>query len=381
MSQLSHRERVLAAVEHRSADRYPIDLGMHFSTGISMFAYRDLRRHLGLQELAIEAIDNVQLLARVHDDVLERFHVDTELLRVPWKNTARWRVREDYEFIIPAALNPQLDAQGNYHVHLNGGTMRLPANGFFFDGDWLRVTELDEDALLRATIEQADEIRAHKDRFCTYQNFAAYFLDLEFACLMYTDPDEVTQRNEAAHKHNLALLEKMIRADKHHNIDCVGLNSDLGVQNAPMVNPDMYAEFCLPYLKEFCAKVHEWSGMKTFMHSCGSIAPLIPHLIEAGIDILNPVQISAANMEPAMLKEKYGDKICFWGGGCDTQNVLDRATPEKVRENVRALTDTFKHSSGFVFNQVHNIMGNVPPENIVAMFDAAYENSFSCEHP
>lgn len=91
--------------------------------------------------------------------------------------------------------------------------------------------------------------------------------------MMYTDPDEVIARNEAAHRHNLAMLEQMIRLDKAHNIDCVGLNSDLGVQNAPMINPDMYAEFCLPYLKDFCSKVHEWSGMKTFMHSCGSIEP------------------------------------------------------------------------------------------------------------
>ncbi len=172
------------------------------------------------------------------------------------------------------------------------------------------------------------------------------------------------------------MLEQMIRLDKAHNIDCVGLNSDLGIQNAPMINPEMYAEFCLPYLKDFCSKVHEWSGMKTFMHSCGSIEPLIPHLIEAGIDILNPVQISAANMEPSVLKEKYGSKICFWGGGCDTQNVLDRADVKGVRANVKQLTDIFKPNGGFVFNQVHNIMGNVPPENIVAMLDAAYENSF-----
>lgn len=376
MTALSHRERVLAAVEHRPADRYPIDLGMHFSSGISVFAYQNLRKHLGLPAKEIEAIDNVQLLARVHDDVLERFHVDTELLRVPWQNRVAWNVREDYTFIIPAAMNPQRDDADNYWVHANGGSMRLPAGGYFFDGDWLRISELDEDTLLRASVEQANAIRATNDRFCTYQNFAAYFLDLEFACLMYTDPDEVIARNEAAHKHNLELLQQMIRLDKLHNIDCVGLNSDLGIQNAPMVNPDMYAEFCLPYLKDFCAKVHEWSGMKTFLHSCGSIEPLIPHLIEAGIDILNPVQISAANMEPAVLKEKYGDKICFWGGGCDTQNVLDRATPQQVADNVKQLTDIFKPGSGFVFNQVHNIMGNVPPANVVAMLDAAYENSF-----
>lgn len=372
---ISHRQRVLNAINHVPQDRMPIDLGVHFSSGISMFAYHNLRRYLGLDTDHIEAIDNVQLLARVDEDVLDLFHIDTQLLRVPWQNTTRWHVRDDYSFIVPKALQPIKNDKGDFLVHLNGGKMRLPEGGCFFDGDWLRVSELDEDELLVKTIDEANKIRASKDRFCTYQNFAAYFLDLEFACLMYTDPDEVIALNDAAHKHNLALLEKMIRQDKLHNIDCVGLNSDLGAQNAPMVNPALYAEFCLPYLKDFCTKVHEWSGMKTFMHSCGSIEPLIPHLIDAGIDILNPVQISAANMEPAMLKQKYGDKICFWGGGCDTQAVLDCKTPLEVRENVKELVSIFKPGAGFVFNQVHNVMGNVPPENIVAMLNAALEFS------
>ena len=122
--------------------------------------------------------------------------------------------------------------------------------------------------------------------------------------------------------------------------------------------------------------VHESSNIKVFMHSCGSIAPMIPLLIEAGVDILNPVQISAANMDASDLKKKYGSKICFWGGGCNTQHILPNGTPEKVAENTRSLIEAFKPESGFVFNQVHNIMGNVPPENIAAMLDTAYENAW-----
>jgi uroporphyrinogen decarboxylase len=112
------------------------------------------------------------------------------------------------------------------------------------------------------------------------------------------------------------------------------------------------------------------------MHNCGSIKPLIPILIDCGIDVLNPVQISADNMDPGELKNEFGDKICFWGGGCNTQKVLNIGTPEDVKENVSMLVNIFKPGSGFVFNQVHNIMGDIKPENIVIMFDTAYEESF-----
>jgi uroporphyrinogen decarboxylase len=121
--------------------------------------------------------------------------------------------------------------------------------------------------------------------------------------------------------------------------------------------------------------VHAHSDIKVFLHSCGAQRELMAGLIEAGIDVLNPVQISAVGMDAAELKAEYGDDIIFFGGGCDTQNVLGTKTPAEVREHVAKLTNIFKPGGGFIFNQVHNIMGNVPPENIVALFDAAYENS------
>ena len=154
------------------------------------------------------------------------------------------------------------------------------------------------------------------------------------------------------------------------------MSDDMGSQNGPMCNPTYVEEFSMPYYKRFCDFVHANSDIKLFLHNCGSIKPLIPLLIDAGIDVLNPVQISAANMDPQELKDEFGDKICFWGGGCDTQNVLGAGTPAEVADNVRKLVRTFKQDSGFVFNQVHNIMGDVPPENIVAMLDTAYEESF-----
>ena len=128
-----------------------------------------------------------------------------------------------------------------------------------------------------------------------------------------------------------------------------------------------------PHYKKLCGWIHRNTGMKTFFHCCGSIYHLIPHLIDAGVDILNPVQTSAANMEPARLKKEFGDKIVFWGGGCDTQQVLAKAAPEEIRRHVKERLSIFAPGGGYVFNQVHNIQANVPPENIIAMLDAAYE--------
>ncbi len=148
---------------------------------------------------------------------------------------------------------------------------------------------------------------------------------------------------------------------------------DSGTQRGEFIRPDLWAEMIKPHYKTLCDWVHRHTRMKTFFHCCGSIYHLIPHLIEAGVDILNPVQTSAANMDPARLKREFGGRIVFWGGGCDTQNVLSRARPEDVRRQVRERIETFAPGGGYVFNQVHNIQANVPVENIVAMLDAAYE--------
>jgi uroporphyrinogen decarboxylase len=128
-----------------------------------------------------------------------------------------------------------------------------------------------------------------------------------------------------------------------------------------------------PHYRKLCDWIHRNTRMKTFLHCCGSVYHLIPHFIEAGVDILNPVQTSAAHMDPVRLKAEFGGRLVFWGGGCDTQRVLGRAAPEEVREHVRQRLDIFAAGGGYVFNQVHNIQANVPPQNIRAMLDAAYE--------
>jgi uroporphyrinogen decarboxylase len=160
------------------------------------------------------------------------------------------------------------------------------------------------------------------------------------------------------------------------HIQAIAINSDLGSQIGPLCRPALWEELCAPFVKAFCDFIHQNSDLKIFLHSCGSIQEFIPALIECGVDIFNPVQITAENMDPRELKQKFGDKVTFWGGGCDTQRVLNMKTPEEVSANVRELIRIFKPGGGFVFNQVHNVMGDVKPENIVAMLDTAYEESF-----
>jgi uroporphyrinogen decarboxylase len=382
---MTSRERVLAAVEHRPADRYPIDFGMHFSTGISVFAYQALRRHLGLDDSNVEAIDAVQMLARVDDDVRELFHVDTVLLRPGFADRERWNPWGGFEFWYP--VHQRLDrpnrltrtqtADGGWDItDEEGRRMRMPAGGYTTAGDWLNWgCEPDDGAYLEATMREAERLYKETDAFTCFMGFPAFFGDLDFCCDMLTDPESVIARNDQLLVEHLDLAGRLL-AGAGEYIGCIEINSDLGTQQGPMVRPSLYEELVAPYVKKLCAFIHDNSDCKTFLHSCGSVEPFLDCLIDAGIDIFNPVQITAANMDPAMLKERYGDRICFWGGGCNTQQVLSTASPDEVRANVRELTGIFKPGGGFVFNQVHNVMGDAPPENVVAMLEEAYANSW-----
>ncbi|MEW5814195.1 MAG: uroporphyrinogen decarboxylase family protein [Spirochaetota bacterium] len=140
-----------------------------------------------------------------------------------------------------------------------------------------------------------------------------------------------------------------------------------------MIDPDLWAEMIKPHYKKLCDWVHQNTAMKTFMHSCGSVYHLIPHMIEAGVDILNPVQTSAANMDPIRLKKEFGKTLVFWGGGVDTQQILPHSSPEEIRQHVKERMQIFAPGGGYVFNQIHNIQADVPEDNIIAMFEAAYE--------
>lgn len=374
---MTPRERVCNAILHRPTDRMPIDLGVHFSTGISAFAYRNLREQLGLSTDGIVLIDPVQCLARVDEDILERFHCDCMILRPGFSGRNHWSPRAPFNFSIPDDMKPKLDERGQWIVESEKGRMRMPKNGYFFDGDWLSFYDGSEGSpQFDATVREAERIYKDTPYFTMFMELSAYFDgSMDGLCDMLTDPEDILEKNEHALQANLkragAIIDRM-----GSWIGGIALNSDLGMQQGPLCNPAVYDALSAPFLKRFCDFIHRNSDLHIFLHSCGSILPLLPTLIDCGIDILNPVQISAANMDPQTLKARFGDKLTFWGGGCNTQAVLNTGTPEQVADNVRTLTRIFKPGGGFVFNQVHNVMGDIPPENIVAMLDTAYEEAW-----
>ena len=373
---LTHRERVIRAIRHQPVDRMPIDLGMHYSTGISAFAYWNLREHLGLSTDSIDVPDMVQFLARVDTDILERFHCDCMLLQPRWSKSNRWNPRGHYNFSIPCTAEPKFNAEGEWIVERNGKSMRMPAGGFFFDGDWPDFNEETGNAFIAQAAREAERIYKETDYATMLMAFGGYFSShIDSLCKMLTDPDEIHALNEKMCQEDLLKAELIIKSMGKY-IQGICLNSDLGSQSGPFCRPSVYAELCAPYVKRLCKFIHENSDCKVFLHCCGSVKPMIPILIDSGIDILNPVQISAKNMNPQQLKQEFGDDLTFWGGGCNTQEVLWSGTPAQVDAHVRELVNVFKPRAGFVFNQVHNIMGDVPPQNIVAMFDAAYAESF-----
>ncbi|MCL2095421.1 MAG: hypothetical protein FWH10_00790 [Oscillospiraceae bacterium] len=379
---LSRRERVMRAVERRPVDRTPIDLGVHYSTGISAYAYQNLREYLNMPKKKIEVIDSFQFLARVDEDILERFHCDCMLFHPGYPTTKTWRPREHYEFEISGAINPTLEDDGAWifsgNDENNPGRMKSPAGGYFFDG-WGFDTWASSLDFNTEVAKYAEKIYKETDYFTLYVGGGSgYFSDNpDYLVKLMLEPEEIKKDCENQYNWSIKSTADIIEKCGGY-IQGLCLGSDLGTQTAAFVNPKIYADLIAPQLKKYIDFVKANSDYKIFFHSCGAMEPFIQILIECGVDILNPVQVSCKNMEPFELKKKYGDKICFWGGGCDTHGAFGKptGTPGEVAENVRYLMSALAPSSGFVFNQVHNIMGDVKPENIVAMLDTAYEESF-----
>ena len=381
---MTPRERVIRTLKRQPTDRMPIDFGSHMSTGISAFAYWNLLDYLGLSIDGIWVLDTVQFLAAVEENVRARFHVDCIPLEPKWSEIALWNPRGNYRFWIPAAMKPVRDDQGGWVVRQGNQEMRMPSDGYFFDGAWLSYWGSgNEDIDIAIYAREAERIykeTAYAINFVGYGHgggFGAFFGggNVDRLIQMVRDPKAVAQENEILCQEYIRRAGKILDAMGSY-IQLLTINDDMGMQNGPMCRPTMIEQCVTPYIKKFCDFVHRNSDVMIFMHNCGSIISLIPMLIDCGVDVLNPVQISAKEMEPEKLKQQFGDQIVFWGGGCDTQNVLGLKAPDEVASHVRSVVNIFKACGGFVFNQVHNIMGNVPPENIVAMFDTAYEESF-----
>jgi len=378
---MTSRQRVLTALNHEVPDRVPIDLG-GFQTGIHRKAYIDLLNHLGIED-DVTIMDPVQQLARPCEEVLRRFHVDIRYVFAHGPDSFQggieqntrdgrllhdladefgvvWSMPDDQPFYMDISHHPLADATiddlADYPFPRGDDPTRFAG----LRGEALRLREQTAYAI-------STGIGGVVYETCWYmRGLERWFMD--------------TVENQAFCE---ALLDRMLHfwigyyrefmKEIGDLVDVVMIGDDIGGQTGPLFSPAFYRTVVKPRQKKLVQHIKSLTSAKIWYHTCGSVVSLIPDLLDNGIDILNPVQISAANMGPRELKRRYGDRLTFWGGGIDTQHVLSFASPAQVREHVRANVEALKPGGGYVFNSVHNIQAGVPAENIVAMFDAAYE--------
>jgi uroporphyrinogen decarboxylase len=405
---LNSRERILRAVNYEKSDRLPIDLGGLRASGIHAEVYDKLKKRMGITT-PTKIHDSMQLLAEIELEVLDRIHADVIPLESSSALWARQDAREGVkktlfsglDVYFPPKTNITCEPDGSWVLRTSGGEpfALMPRDGFYFD--FIRPTmshrKIDPKKFHPRDVipdEELDLLAGH-GRFLyqeTDKAILGWGASISMFGLSALLSDNITQgsldewlcmlmaEKETANDMMGKYVDSVISCLKQYN-EAVGnycfawgvASDDAGTQRGGLISPDLFREMILPHYRKLCNWVHANTGWKTFLHSCGSIYHYIPGWIEAGIDILNPVQISAADMEPERLMSDFGGKIVFWGGGCDTQKVLPLGTPEEIRRHVNHNIRVFTSGGdgGYVFNQVHNIQQNVPVENVEAMFRAA----------
>jgi uroporphyrinogen decarboxylase len=394
---MNHRERVVAAIHHQPVDRLPIDLGGMRSTGITAVAYHRLKKHLGITEGGTYVFDTGQQLAFVEEPIRQRFGLD--VITLDGGLLDGWR---DYTLPdgavakICASFLTEPDGEGGeYAVDRRGQrTDHRPAASFYFDSiappplaEAESISDLDHFTWPTLTDEYLEKLRTEARRlhdetdYAILGSFGGAFLEGGQGLRGW---DQFMLDLAADRSFAEALLDKMLShylRNVELYLDAVGdylqviqMGGDMGTQNGPQIRPKMYYEVFQPREKALWGRIHQLKpDVAVFLHCCGGIYDLIPGIIDAGCDILNPVQISARGMDPERLKREFGNRLCFWGGGCDTQTVLPFGTPEEVYAHSRRNIEIFSPGSGFVFCQVHNIQAGVPVENILAMFQAVQD--------
>ncbi len=406
---MTGKDRILGAMNFRPVDRIPVDCSGHRSSGIAAIAYARLRNHLGLEATPVRVYDPIQQLAIVDDVVLDRFGVDTvELGRAFATGEAEWA-----EWVLPDGTPCQMPAwtlpernDGGWILRSKSGRQiaRMPDGALYFeqtywpfaapeDRDFDRIEEAMQESMWTAIASPpgplvdgpsgperlaagAQRLRQSTDR-AILGLFGGNLLELgqmlfrndNFFLLLAGEPETAHEFLDRLLDLHLINLERFLKAAGPY-IDVIVFGDDLGMQQGPQISPSMYREFFKPRHQRLWRRAKQLADVKVMLHCCGGVRPLLPDLIGAGLDAINPVQISAAGMELEGLKRDFGHKLTFWGGGCDTQIVLTEGTPSEVAEHVKRQLRVFGKGGGWVFQQVHNVLSNVPPENIVAMFDA-----------
>jgi uroporphyrinogen decarboxylase len=403
---MNSRERIMCAFNHQEPDRVPIDFSGHRSSGISPILYPRLRAFLGLPPRPVRVYDPIQQMAIVDEDMLDLFGVDTiELGRgfaLNDEDWADWVLPDGSPCQMPVWALPERE-ENRWIIRGKSGKIiaQMPDGVQYFNQAYYPFYEEDNLDMLQEALDEcmwsaiasppgplvsgpdgdqlfvqgAKKLRASTDR-AILGLFGGNLLELgeflyrndKFLMLLVLDPARVHDFLDRLVEMHLENLEKYLELVGEY-IDIIVFGDDLGMQTGPRISPEMYREFFKPRHSKMWKRVKELANVKVMLHCCGGVRELLPDLIDAGLDAINPVQISCRGMEPGKLKADFGDKLVFWGGGCDTQYILPLGTPDEVRDHVRQNIEIFKKRGGFVFQQVHNILANVPPVNVVAMFD------------
>ncbi len=415
------RDRVNTTLAHREPDRVPIDLGGSAVTGIHVSVVYQLRQALALDppSTPVKVIEPYQMLGEIKSDLMAALSVDVVGLIAPrtmfgfpnadWKP---WETFDGTPVLVPAGFNTELESNGDLLLYPEGdrsapASGRMPAGGWYFDAI-IRQPPI-EDAVLEVE-SNLEEFGPLSDTDLDYfaQEASRLYDDTDKAILAnfggtgfgdialvpapwlkhprgIRDIEEwyvstVTRRDyvmavfERQCEIALENLDRIFEAVGNRVAAVLVTGTDFGTQRGPFISTKTYRELYQPFHARVNDWIHTHTTWRTFIHSCGAVRPLIPSFIEAGFDILNPVQCSAAGMDPAGLKADFGSELVFWGGGVDTQKTLPFGTPAEVSQEVAERVRTFAPGGGFIFNTIHNIQPLSPVDNILAMYAAV------CEH-
>jgi len=414
---MQSKNNLLKTLNHEQPDRVVVDFGATPVTGIHVLVVEKLRAHFGLESKAVKVIEPYQMLGEVDEQLLEAMGVDVIGLSPPsdmfgnrFENWKEYRTMWGQTVLVPGSFTVKIDENGDTVLFPQGDdsvppSAKMPKAAYFFDAI-IRQDPVDDSKLNPE--ENLEEFALISDEDLEYWKTAIQStassgkgLVANFGGTAVGDIALVPGLNLKAPKgiRDVAdwYMSTLMRPDYLHFVfekqtdialknllkikeisgDLVDVaficGTDFGTQDSSFCSLETYDELYAPYYKKINNWIHENTSWKTFKHSCGAVEPFMEHFIESGFDIINPVQVNAAGMDPVLLKEKYGDRLVFWGGGVDTQKVLPFGTPGEVKSHVLKECEIFSKDGGFVFNTVHNIQANVPLQNVVAMLEAINE--------
>lgn len=400
----SRRDRVIKTIQHVAPDRIPVDFAASRVTGIHGMAYNTLTALLGIRSEGARIYDVPQMLAAPEQTLIKHFKSDVvqlhRLVPAPAIGLRIDRFRtgtlpDGTHAFFPYDFMPRKDAEGNLVVRDERDVpiYRMPKDGLYFSrihnrlGHAESVEDLEDFDFHEFVPGETEWLRKESTRLrdtglAVLGQFGGNFFERgnrlfgmeKFMIMLLTEEKMVRYFMERLTE---AAIEDFnnYREAVENRVDVIQLNDDLGAQEGPLISPDLYAKLVKPYQKRLYRHIRETTQMHLFLHSCGGIYEFIPHFIDIGVEILNPVQYTARGMDPVRLKKEFGKDLTFWGGGCDSQKVLQHGTPAEVRRETARMIDILCTGGGFIFSQVHNLQPGTPPENIIAMFEVIDERN------